>query len=74
MVLVKSVEVQLDKFTPPRNWNEIVSSTAAVSVLGVNTNWPPAPRVTMWFAACAIEAPRTNVAANADFIVQQELV
>jgi hypothetical protein len=74
VVLVESVNIQLDKFTPARNWNEIVSSTAAVSVLGVNTNWPPAPRVTMWFAACAIEAPRTKMEANADFIAQQELV
>ena len=72
MVLVESVEIQLDKFTPARNWNEIVSATAAVSVLGVNTNSPPAPRVTMWFAACAIEAPRTTMVANADFIIQQE--
>ena len=47
----------------------MLSPTAALTVLGLKTNWPPWPSVTIWLAACAIDAPRTRRDAITDFIM-----
>jgi hypothetical protein len=64
---------QLDgRHTPPSKRNSRVSPTAAVTSLGENTNFPPAPRVMTWLAACAIEAQRM-IELRTVFMVQKIL-